>query len=210
MRTKAAVRRRGHKDKFVLAAIAQSKASEPGIHNHHRECRFRSRASGRQLPTEVLSCPGQLSGRFEPLDFRLEFKAQLRAFLVGQPVRHLRKDGPVKQNRLRLPWQLLRGAGFGENLVEFGAHLIRIGPVLGRGCILAQQVGLLVLLEKVALSGRGHAAFNPLRPSLRQVSVPARSQREQDSAQAAPTCQPAKSISTPSPPSGPNGPLTNF
>jgi hypothetical protein len=76
--------------------------------------------------------------------------------------------------------------------------------------IVAQQVGLLVLLEKVALSGRGHAAFNPLRPSLRQVSVPARSQREQDSAQAAPTCQPAKSISTPSPPSGPNGPLTNF
>jgi len=31
------------------------------------------------------------SGRFQPLDFCLELETQLRAFLVGQPVRHLRK-----------------------------------------------------------------------------------------------------------------------
>src|SRR5438552_1874846 len=66
--------------------------------------------------------------------FGLELKAQLRAFLVGQPVRHLRKDGAVKPDGLRLPWKLLRRAGFGENLVEFGAHGVGIGSVLGRGC----------------------------------------------------------------------------
>jgi hypothetical protein len=52
-------------------------------------------------PTE----DGRHSGRFQPLDFRLERKAQLRAFLVGQPVRHLRKDGPVKQNRPGAPME---------------------------------------------------------------------------------------------------------
>ncbi len=38
------------------------------------------------------------SGRLEPLDLSLELKAQLRAFVLGQPVRHLRKDGSVKQD----------------------------------------------------------------------------------------------------------------
>jgi hypothetical protein len=37
-----------------------------------------------------------LSGRLKPPDFRFELEAQLRAFLVGQPVRHLRKDGAVE------------------------------------------------------------------------------------------------------------------
>jgi hypothetical protein len=36
-------------------------------------------------------------GRVQPLDFRLELEAQLRAFLVRQPVRHLRKDGRGRQ-----------------------------------------------------------------------------------------------------------------
>jgi hypothetical protein len=96
------------------------------------------------------------SGRFQPLDFRLELKAQLRALVVGQPVRHLRKNGPVNQDGFRLPRKLLRCAGLGKYLMEFGAHGIGIGPVFGRGCFLAEQVGLCVSLEKVALSGRGH------------------------------------------------------
>ena len=31
------------------------------------------------------------SGRLEPLHFRLELEAQLRAFILGQPECHLRK-----------------------------------------------------------------------------------------------------------------------
>jgi hypothetical protein len=96
------------------------------------------------------------SGRFEPLDFRLELKAQLRALLVGQPVRHLGKDRPVKQDRLWLPRQLLRRAGLGKNFVEFCAHGVRISPVFGRGCIFAEQIGLFVNMEEVGLPGGGH------------------------------------------------------
>ena len=77
--------------------------------------------------------PPHLSGGFQPPDFRLELKAQLRGFLVGQPVRHLRKDGPVKQDGLRLPWQPLAPRGLQPEFVEFGAHRIRIGPVFWRG-----------------------------------------------------------------------------
>jgi hypothetical protein len=97
-----------------------------------------------------------LSGRFQPLDFRLELEAQLRTLVVGQPVRHLRKDRSIKQDCARFPRKLLSCAGFCENLVEFGAHGVRVSPVFGRRCILAEQVGLSVSLEKVALSGRGH------------------------------------------------------
>src|SRR5438128_9629280 len=107
-----------------------------------------------RLETSSDSC------RFQPLDLRLELKAQLRAFLVWQPVRHLRKDGPVKQDGLRFPWQLLRRAGFGKNLVEFGAHRVWVRTVPGRGRVLAEQVGLFVSLEKVGLSGRGHVSPN--------------------------------------------------
>jgi hypothetical protein len=104
--------------------------------------RCRTMASGSARAAHHPCC--RFSGRFQSPDFRLKLEPQLRAFVVRQPVRHLRKDGPVKQDRLRLPWQLLRRAGFGQNLVEFGAHRIGIGPVFGRGCILAEQVvGLL-------------------------------------------------------------------
>ena len=60
---------------------------------------------------------GWLLGRFQPLDFRLELKAQLRAFVVGKPVRHLRKDRSIKKHRLGLPRKLLRRAGLGQNFL---------------------------------------------------------------------------------------------
>ncbi len=91
------------------------------------------------------------SGRFQPLDFRLELKAQLRAFLVGQPIRHLWKDGPIEQDGFRLPWKLLRRTGFGENLVEFGAvNEHQAGgidplPILGPLCTAASNVGAVLL-----------------------------------------------------------------
>ena len=81
----------------------------------------------------------QLGRPLKPPDFRLELKAQLCGFLVGQPVRHLRKDGPIEQDRLRLPGQPLGRPGFGQNLVEFGAHRVRIGAIFGRRCILANR-----------------------------------------------------------------------
>jgi hypothetical protein len=38
---------------------------------------------------------GAISGRFRPLDFRLELKAQLRAFLVVQPELGFAISGPI-------------------------------------------------------------------------------------------------------------------
>jgi hypothetical protein len=35
------------------------------------------------------------SGRLQPRHFRLELEAQLGAFLLGQPERHLRENGAV-------------------------------------------------------------------------------------------------------------------
>ena len=95
----------------------------------------RERLEAWQQATPIL----QYSGRLQPPDLRLELEAQLRAFLVGQPVRHLRKDGAIEQNRLRFPWQLLCRASLGENLVEFGAYRVGIGPVFGRGGVLAER-----------------------------------------------------------------------
>src|ERR1700689_3932637 len=60
-------------------------------------------ASASEMTAGEIRSSCNVSGRLQPPDFRLEFKAQLRALLVGQPVRHLRKDGPVEQDRLRLP-----------------------------------------------------------------------------------------------------------
>jgi plasmid stabilization system protein ParE len=58
-------------------------------------------AARREHDVAILSVA--LSGRSQPLDFRLKLKAQLCAFFIGQPVRHLRKNGAVKQNRPWLP-----------------------------------------------------------------------------------------------------------
>ena len=54
-------------------------------------------------------------GRFQPPDFRLELKAQLRGLLVRQPVRHLRKDGAPIERAARVPRKALRRAGLSEH-----------------------------------------------------------------------------------------------
>ncbi len=81
------------------------------------------------------------SGRLEPLDFRLELKTQLCALVIGQPVRHLRKNGSVKKHRLR-PTAASAPHGLRPEFLESGTHGVRICAVIGRGCILADQIGL--------------------------------------------------------------------
>ena len=46
-------------------------------------------------PTERIS-PKARSGCFQPCQFRLEFEAQLCAFLFWQPIGHLWENGPIK------------------------------------------------------------------------------------------------------------------
>src|SRR5258708_34928111 len=96
--------------------------------------------------------PAVPSGRFQPFDFCLELEAQLRAFLVGEPVRHLREDCAVKQNGLRLPRQLLRCAGFGQNLVEL------VGRIEPTPCAVAQRARVeAVIRHSLAMKMAGYA-----------------------------------------------------
>jgi hypothetical protein len=52
--------------------------------------------------------PRESSGRLQPRQLRLEREAQLGAFIVGQPVRHLRKNGAIERNTRRLLGERLR------------------------------------------------------------------------------------------------------
>ena len=76
-----------------------------------------------------------VSGGLQPRQFRFEFEAQLRTFVLGQPVRHLRKDGAIERQAIRLPRHLLREACLQRNLVQVCANLVGIGAVDGRGLI---------------------------------------------------------------------------
>jgi hypothetical protein len=89
----------------------------------------------------------------QPRHFRIELKTQLRALVLGEPVRHLREDGSIERDTRWVSGELLRRPGFGQNLVQFGPQRVRIRTVFRRGGILAEQVGLFVILEKVALTG---------------------------------------------------------
>lgn len=57
------------------------------------------------------------SGRFQPLDLYLELKAQLHAFFLWQPERHLRKDSAVQRYSRRLPRDLLGRMRYSQILV---------------------------------------------------------------------------------------------
>ena len=73
--------------------------------------------------------------RFQPRHLGVEVESQLGGFLLGQPAGHVRKDRPVKQDLVRLPRKLCGRAGFGQNLVQPRADLVRIGPIGRRGRI---------------------------------------------------------------------------
>jgi hypothetical protein len=92
---------------FPRISSAQQCAAYPGSRLGSNEATWGAKAKHAQ--------PFKISGCFQPLDFRLEYKAQSRAFFVRQPIRHLGKDGPVQQNLPGLPWQRLRRAGLGED-----------------------------------------------------------------------------------------------
>jgi hypothetical protein len=74
-----------------------------------------------------------MSRRFQPRHLGIELEPQLGGFLLGQPAGHVRKDGSVKQHLVRIPRELFRRAGFGQNLVQPGADLVGIGPIGRRG-----------------------------------------------------------------------------
>jgi hypothetical protein len=87
----------------------------------------------------------RFSGCVQPRHLCFELEAQLNAFLLGEPVGHLRKNGAVEQNALGVPGHRLRRPRLSENLVEFLPHFVRVGPEYGRGRTIVEQVSLLVL-----------------------------------------------------------------
>jgi hypothetical protein len=91
------------------------------------------------------------SRRFQSRHLGVELEPQLLGFLLGQPAGHVRKDRPIKQGLVRIPRKLFRRAGFGQNLVQPGADLVRIGPIGRRGHVGFEQFGLRVSLEQVLL-----------------------------------------------------------
>src|ERR1700730_7669475 len=80
----------------------------------------------------VLRARQRGSSRFQAHQLCLKFEAQLSAFLLGEPVGHLRENGAVEQGALGIPGHRLRRPHLGENPVEFLPNRIRIGPEYGR------------------------------------------------------------------------------
>lgn len=105
----------------------------------------------------VAKVPGKRSRRFQPRHLGVELESQLPGFLIGQPAGHVRKDGPVKQDLVRIPRKLFRRAGFGQNLMQTCTNLVRIWPIGRSGRFGFEQFGLRVGSEQILLGWTCHA-----------------------------------------------------
>ncbi len=105
----------------------------------------------------------RLLGGREAGELGLEVSVELRGFVGGQSISHLREDGAVEPELAWVPGHLCRCAGFGENQEELCANFVGIGAIDWRWVILGEIV-VALLFEKVTLAGfsahaRGSARF---------------------------------------------------
>lgn len=84
---------------------------------------------------------GGQSRRHQALQLSLELEAELRAFALWQPERHLRKKRAIEPHVHRRPGHDLGRACFGKEAVQELAHLVRIGAGAG-GRVPAEQLQL--------------------------------------------------------------------
>jgi hypothetical protein len=94
-------------------------------------------------------------GRLESCQLRFELEAQLGAFIIRQPERHLWHNGTVKRKPRRLPGERLRCPRLGKNFVQSRPHFVRIWPIRGNG-FRTKKIGLRVCFEKVRFAGASH------------------------------------------------------
>jgi hypothetical protein len=87
--------------------------------------------------------------------FQTRNRSALGGFILGKPVRHLRKGGLVKRSLFRLPRKRFCRSRLGQNLVELGAHLIRVGAIHRRRRVFVELVGL-GFPEEIALTRGSH------------------------------------------------------
>src|SRR5208282_322384 len=124
---------------------------DPAVYGEETARNFADRLSSVRLHDYAHIVMEAKSRRFQPRHLGVELESKLGGFLLGQPAGHVRKDRPVKQDLVRIPRKFFRRAGFGQNLVQPGADLIRIGPIGRRGRVGFEQFGLRVGLEQVLL-----------------------------------------------------------
>lgn len=89
----------------------------------------------------------QLRGSLQPFHFLCEFQAQLRRFVVGQPVGHVGKQGLPHPGIAFRPRHLLGRPRFFEQCLEAPADLLRVGHVAANRCLQA----IVAVPEQVAL-----------------------------------------------------------
>jgi hypothetical protein len=79
----------------------------------------------------------RLGGSLQPLHFLHEFQAELRCFVVGQPIGHVGEHGLPQPGIAFRPWHLLGGPRLFEQCLQALANLLRVGEVAADRCLQA-------------------------------------------------------------------------